>query len=218
MTGDELITEVKLIVQDASFDEDTILGYINEGLLAVASVIDLPDLEELDTIDTSTTADHVALPSGYFRSISFIDSITNEVSITKPGRNYEYLKFRRRHPVADTGYRVTDVAVRAKELFYYPIPEAEETLRLGFIKRPTDIDPGSEPDCIPEHLHRPLLCSYAAMIIFSKIEDGIEGKQLNTDRQKQNFNTALLDLATFVGPRDREPIYIADEYDVSAEV
>ena len=211
MTGSALAERVQSIIDDPSFDEDRILVFINEGLFNTAALVDIPDLAELATVDTLVDADSVSLPDSYMRDVTRVESVTNEVTVSTPGRVYEYLKFRRRHPVATEGERVTDIAVRKKQLHYYPTPTVAETLQLTFLMNPTDITLSTEPDCLPAHLHVALLASYAAKIIFEMIEDGVEGKQVNVDRQETKYQLALAALASYVGTSDSEPVFIADE-------
>ena len=214
MTGTELIARVISIVDDTSFSDAVILGYLNDGLFDVASTVKLPDLAALATVDTVTDGDSVALPAGYMRGLDLVYSVTNEVIISDPGRAYDYLKFRRRHPAASDGSSVTDIAIRGKTLYYYPTPSAAETIQLAFFENPTAVIAGTEPTCLPDHLHSRLLCSYAAWRIFLLIEDGVEGQQVNVDRQLREYQIGLAALQEYVGAPDAEPVFIADDYKV----
>ena len=46
--------EVRSIIQDDSFSNDTIDGWINESLDYAASLADLPDLKRLDSVSTGS--------------------------------------------------------------------------------------------------------------------------------------------------------------------
>lgn len=214
MIGSALVARVQKVIDDPSFDSTEILGYINEGLFDIASLIDIPDLVELGTVETATDADYVSLPDDYMRKVTRVESVTNEVNISAPDRLYEYLKFRRRHPFAESGYRATDVAIRENVLHYYPTPEAAETLQLSYLKNPTEITLSTAPTYLPSQLHAALLVSFAARIIFEFIEDGIEGPQVNTDRQEGKYQKALVSLRLYVGAPDSEPVFVADEDDL----
>ena len=212
MIGSALVARVQKVLDDPSFDSAEILGYINEGLFDIASLIDVPDLVELNTVETATDADYVSLPDDYMRTVTRVESVTNEVNISNPGRLYEYLKFRRRHPFSESGYRVTEVAVRENILHYYPTPAVAETLQLTYLKNPTEITLLTAPIYLPSQLHAALLVSFAAGIVFEFIEDGIEGPQVNVTRQKQNYQNALVALRQYVGAPDSEPVFVADDY------
>lgn len=214
MTGTDLIERVQNVIQDESFDEDKILAFINEGCFDIAALIDIPELVELGTIETDIAADNIALPDDYMRKVTRVESVTNEVSISSPSRLYEYLKFRRRHPVAKNGYQVTDVAIRNNKLHYHPTPEAAETLQLTYISSPTELTFSSSPDWLPAHLQAALLCSFAAKQIFELIEDGIEGPQVNTLKQENKYQLALVSLSSYVGNPDSEPVFVSDDYNL----
>ena len=216
MTGSELIEQVRLIIQDESFDEDLILKYLNDGLLAVASCgrnsasdsqFDLPGLEATETVATVTGADNIPLPDSYFRDVSGVFSVTNRCWITDPARKpYNFNKFKRWYPAADTGEEVADVVVRGNKLFYAPIPEAPETLQIYFIEKPEPFTFGTSPDVIPSHLQELTLCCYAAWRIFVLIEDGIEGVQVNTERQWKDYQAGLAMLRDLFGVPDNTPL------------
>jgi hypothetical protein len=193
MTGAELIEEVQHIVQDSSYDDDRILAYLNEGLAAVASRVDMPEFEALNDIDT-IGIDSVALPSDYMRDVKSVYSVTNKLQISQPGRSTEYLKFRRRNPTPDSGGGVTDVGVRANTLYYFPTPTQPETLRVTYFRHPLPFTGYTVPEGIPLHLQRRILCSYASWVIYSQIEDGIEGQKINTNDQWAQHITALSEL------------------------
>ena len=190
--------------------------YLNDGLVNIAShgmnstgeiKFDLPDLEAVETVETITTADNVALPDNYLRDVSGVFSITNGGWVTDPSRRpYNFNKFKRWYPVEETGPQVVDVVVRNKRLFYTPTPVSPETLQLLFIEKPTPITFNTSPDAVPEHLQELTLCSYAAWRVFKLIEDGIEGVQVNTDRQMTDYMAGLAALRDQFGVPDMSPI------------
>lgn len=209
MTGEELVEQVQLIIQDTSFDEDLILKYLNDGLGDVAShgpnstseiKFNLPGLEAFETVETVTDADNVPLPANYLRDVSGVFSVTNRCWITDPSRRpYNFSNFKRWYPVEESGPQVADVVVRNNRLFYTPIPVEVETLQLLFVEKPTVFTLSTSPDVIPEHLQELTLCSYAAWRIFKLIEDGVEGAQVNTDRQIADYMAGLTSLRDQIG-------------------
>ena len=211
MTGAELISEVQSIIDDSSFDEETILDLLNDGLSMAAARVDIPGLAELDTVSTSTSADNVSLPSTYMRKLEGCYSVTNERTISGPGEMYDYLKFKRKYPSATSGSRVEALAVRGESLFYYPTPTTQEELQLSYYRKPDTLTESSSPDIIPEHLQKRLLCAYAAGQIFNKIEDGIEGQKINTENNRNVSMEALAELMA-IFPTDAEAVYVSDVY------
>lgn len=63
----------------------------------------------------------------------------------------------------------------------------------------------SRPDGIPEFLHEDLLVNYAAWKIFDQIEEGTDGKKINSLNYKEMFMQAMLDLNAMCDDL-REPI------------
>jgi hypothetical protein len=215
MLKSELISRVEEVVQDPSYTQDEILGYLNEGLVDVAAVVKLPDLLTNDTVTTATDAASVSLPSDYHRGLFQVYSVTRE-HLIKEGRRLEDAKrFFSRHPGLDRIGDVFDVAVSGKKLWYQAIPDAQETLRLFYYRLPNQMTSGedTEPDGIPPSFHT-MLVSFAAMKIFNRIEDGLEPEQkINTNVQASYFQSSKNELAAFLGPEDETPDYVYDEDD-----
>lgn len=212
MDADTLIEKVQLVIQDSSFDEDVILGFLNKGLNEIAGSIDLPKLRVFDTVTTSTTDNFIAMPSNYQRKCFAVVSVSDEVRVDKPGELYQYHRFIDRHPVADTGSSVSDVAINGNTLFYDPTPDSAETLRVEYLRAPTTLVISGSPDGIPAHLHESLLVPFASKEIFNLIEDGVEGSKINTQVSEGLYRRALNDLHLFLGFMDSEPNYIADDF------
>ena len=212
MDADTLIEKIKLVVQDESFDDDTILDYINKGMREIAGLVDLPLLRTSDTVDTSTSVNYVAMPDDYQKKCFVVVDVANEVRLDWPGQLYQYHKFLVRNPVPSAGSSVSDVAIRGKTLFYDPICDSAQTLRVEYFRYPTALVYGEEPDEFPSHLHESLLVPAAARELFNLIEDGIEGQKVNTNTQNGFFRDAIAELRLFVGDTDSEPVFIADDY------
>ncbi len=213
MDADTLIERVVLVIQDTSFDEDLILGYLNKGIREIAGSIDLPELRVFDTVETSLTDNFVAMPSNYQRKCFAVVSVSDEVRVDRPGELYQYHRFIDRYPVANTGSSVSDVAVNGNTLFYDPVPDSAETLRVEYLRAPATLVSGTAvPDGIPVHLQESLLVPFASKEVFNLIEDGIEGAKVNYQANEGLYRAALGELHLFLGFMDSEPNYIADDF------
>ena len=213
MDADTLIAGVVLVVDDTSFDEDAILGFLNKGIREIAGTIDLPELRTSDSVDTSTSYNYVTMPSDYQKKCFIVASVDNEFRVDKPGELYQYHRFINRYPVSNAGSSVSDVVINGNTLFYDPIPDTSEELRVEYLRAPIALVTGSAtPDGIPAHLHESLLVSFAAKEIFNLIEDGLEGKKVNTKMNEELYRRALQELHLFLGYMDSEPVYIADDF------
>jgi hypothetical protein len=55
------------------------------------------------------------------------------------------------------------------------------------------------------------LKEYALKELYSEIEDGLEGQQVNTDRHEKKYAQAKERLVAFIGPEERDPVQFLDE-------
>ena len=210
MTLNELVQKVQTAIQDPSFSEAQITGYINRGLFEVAGAVQLPELYKFESITTDVDNPFTALPSDFMRDVVFIHSQKNGGRLTV---EVSHIKFLKLYPGLDrTGGGIARASVKGSMLFYQPVPSTPDTLTVHYHRKPDMLAEGSdEPDCLPAHLQEALLVSFAAWKIFSLIEDGIEGPKVNTDRYDRDFHLALADLKVFLGDEDGEPVFVSDD-------
>lgn len=214
----ELITEVQENVQDESFTQARITQIINRAIREIAgsSLLSapLPYLETTSTVTTSTTLPYVAMPATYQRDLTYCYSAaqTDEVIILA---SLEHL--RAMYPSMDYTGMVRHVAISASRLYYQHIPGTADTLTLHYYQFPTvlSVMTGSTadtcvPNCIPAHLHEKLIVSRTSEIIFSKIEDGIDGSKVNTSYHHKEYLEGMQDLNIWIGPKKRRPLEIND--------
>jgi len=210
-TAKALIAEVRRIVQDSSYGDSTILGFLNQAINEVAGDprVLLNDLEDQEDVTTSTTLSYVALPSDYQKNLFRCYNASKYWPVkVYASLDALYNMFTR----LDTGGAIDGVTVVGANLHYQRIPSATETLQLHFYREPTDMDALSDtPDGIPSHLQKPLLVNYAAMEIYSEIEQDIQGKKVNTAYYQVKFAEAMVKLIGFIGPVATKPIHIGEE-------
>lgn len=211
MNVTELIEKVQGTVQDSSFIEDVVLGYLNQGLLTVAGLdfVHIPELETHDEVETVADAYLVDLPDDYHKSLLQAFSVTNNRNIViYPS----YVRMTERLGRAGSGGYVRGVAVKGSQLCYNPIPSSKETISLVYYAYPTPLqDTDDEPDILPRHIGEKLLHAYACKECFDLIEDGIDGKKVNTARWEEKYNQALVELTRFLGPVYTKPVETFDE-------
>lgn len=214
----QLRAEVTRIVQDASYTDTIIDGYINDGLLDIAGQVFLPRLEASDTVDTDTSVSYVVLPTDYHRGLYRCYSTTNSTQI----RVYENLPLLlREFGQLDLAGRVVGVAVRGDELHYQYLPSTAETLSFHYSAKPIELeDDADEPTCLPDFLVRPLLVSYVCAEIYDQIEDEVDGVKLNTNNYRTRYAESLAKLVSFIGPdalnQNRELQSFGDEMNLDA--
>lgn len=193
----EVLTErVDKIVQDNDFDSDAIAVYLNRGMLEIAGGMKRPDssvltqpLPLLFTVGTvaTTTTFKASLPVTYQRDLVFaIDYLGRELSIYD-----SFVEFSKVYRLMNAVGAVNAVAVKGRDLYYQNIPAVSELIMVHFHRYPVDMVSSTDvPDGLPPSFHD-MLVSYACKEIYSIIEDGVDGKMVNTMKYEQKFQRSL---------------------------
>lgn len=179
MKLEEILLEVKNLIQDDSFTDEVLLSYINNTIKIVADEVNLPSLKGINTVNTVVSKNYVSLtgmtPGFSGRLGGFITSdITIYHTLEDLMANYS--------PDIDQAGAVEGVALEGTILWYQKIPAAPQTLTFVYYQNPTILStPSSTPPVdIPEGLHRSLFVNGTAFYIYDMIEDGVEGEKVNT--------------------------------------
>ena len=202
--------EVKLVVQDVTFTDDIVDSYINEVYFAVAASCLIPDLKGVDAVDTTLGLAYSSM-SGVSNGFSGIlsrvfNSDNRSVQIM---HNLEAL-IDLRGNLTDVG-DVEAVALEGSTLWYYPIPEVEETLTVVYYRNPQLlVDDADSPYNIPDFLHRQILVSGSAAICFSKIEGGVEGLKVVTRAWESDKLSGVMRFREWLG-KNRKHYIVSQE-------
>jgi len=201
----ELIAAVEDVIQDTEYTETVITSLINEAVLKIATgdIIagkyqlspPLPELYKSDDVLTVLSTGYLSLPADYNRNVFMVVDSDNEPVFIEES----FKKFM----IAAAGeYEggVVKCAINGSKLYYMDTPAAAATLTLHYYTAPDTLTAaGDIPSSIPIVLHRKLIVGYVCREIFNKIEDGIEGKKVNTVYYANEYAGGLLDLDTAVG-------------------
>lgn len=206
----DLIETVINTVQDPSVTPQQVKSKINAGIYDAAGTISvpLPDLEITTTVTTVANQAWVSMPSTFHRDLDFCYSATQNERITIL---HSLQELRAKYPDMTQSGSIWYVARSAGRLYYQGIPATEDTLTLQFYQYPTLLSKDSdEPDVFPKHLHERLFVNYACREFFKVIEDGIEGPKINTQYHHGEYQSAIADLETWIGPKYDEPVLVND--------
>jgi len=210
MRFSDLIDEVVDIVQDPKLGETRIKHLLNEGYehSLFATSDPLPDLEKQATVTTVLDTAFTTLPSDYLRDLNWVYDATTDCRITLLG-SLQLLKIK--YPgLAKTG-NIEHAAASLNKLYYQGIPSVKRELSINYFRKPTLLhNDRDEPDMLPSHLHRRLLVNYACKALFSRIEDGMDGKKVNTAFHDLEYKLAFSELELWIIPRASEPPTIND--------
>ena len=203
----QLNTMVANIVQDFTYDGDEITSILNQAVQEIAGgmvsafegkydiISPLPDLFSTADVTTSLSESYISMPATYQRNMQFAVNATNqELDIYN-----SMIQFTKNYPTTAGAGAVNALIQQGDNLHYRNRPAAAETLTLSFYRLPVDMAADSDtPDGIPAQLQVPLLVNFACWELFKRIENGLEGPLVNTDRYHALFLEALRALETFI--------------------
>lgn len=207
-TASRIMDEVAAIVRDPSFTGTDILALMNRGLFEIAGRVRLPGLETSAELRTAAGRADVSLPADYHRDV-FAAHVAAERRRVRIEPDLAALE--RRFPGLDRTGSVLAVAVRGRSLHYQPVPAAQATLTVRYYRTPEPLEAGADRIfCLPPHLTAELLIGYVCREIFGRIEEGLDGKKVQTTAYGERFERAMAELETFFGPRAEAPVEIPD--------
>ena len=175
MRIEEIRNEVIHIIQDSSYDPDSVTGYINQALKYCAGVVDIPDLKRVFTV--ATIADQAYIPLG-----DYIDSYGGRVRMVKYDGSeltiYSALEhLLQNYDDLETEGDIEAVALEGRNLWYQYIPETPVNLLIVCYIYPEPLSRDEPiPEWMPEHLHYEILVNGAASYIWRQIEEEDSGQ------------------------------------------
>ena len=190
---EEMRENVRLALQDASFEDEQIDAKINAGIVDASWYQLLSELESTGEFTTEPTANEVDIPAdwGFQRNLYHADA--EDKGDIKVFTQIGLLK--KRVPSIDTEVIAGDIVyltTRKGKVVYSPSPKVATVVKCGFYINPTPLAADNEsPTCIPTPLHNDILESFALWKFFAIIEDGIEGYKVNTNYYKKEYKEAL---------------------------
>ncbi len=169
MTFLELKNEVKSSIEDPSFD--TLVGpYLNDALLEVCELVDLPALKVYSTVTTVLSTAYAALPSNFSR-LTFCSYRGEPVKILMGGLETLLAQ----DPDLDDTGDVTHVAPEGTTLYYTAIPSSAIAMPVVYYREAAQMVADSDvPEAIPAYLNHDVLVARAAMKAWMKIEESME--------------------------------------------
>lgn len=175
--------EVESTVQDAQYDDAWAITKFNEVLYAIAETCYIPGLAASAPVTAAAGGNNVAMPSTYLRGLYQATTPTYPRGlIIRP--NVKELR-KEIDAVVDPVEEgcVQLVAVDSRTLHFRPTPVLAETITLFFYGYPVELEAGDEfPDYIPTFLQKEIFLNYALKEAYLKIEDGIDGSMVNTQK------------------------------------
>lgn len=192
-----LMVEVAGIIDDPGVSEAEIARALSRGLYAVAGRARLPHLAAEAWLPFGPGQGDAVLPADMQHGP--MDAFLH------PGRGRvrvlpDLAALRRAVRYGARG-RIRVAAAGAGRLYVRPVPEAAVTMEIGYSRLPQAlVAPSDKPCCLPPHLAGPLLVSFACREIFERLEEGVEGKKVQTVAYARRFEAAMAELLALCCP------------------
>ena len=192
MTAMDIADNILDVVQEPAFDEDTVVGLLNECAQVISRRFILPALDAENTVTAVNSASSVALPTDFQRNLYFCkdDTSYNEIAICNSkdqvARYYD-------PNMSNSATLIRGVAAVGPLLYYAPMPINDTVLTLRYQKVQAVITLATELDeYILPYGFQDLWKNYAIWKLFSRIEQGMEGRKVDTSYYMSLF-VGLLD-------------------------
>lgn len=209
MKAEEIIKAVSEEIHDDSFDDTTILGYINACAGQLASVYEIPGLlYTKEIVVDANSGFSVSAPGDFLRSIFHAVNLTTKEEIEVYS---EFADFVHKYPLFDEKGPITAITWFGPLFYFQGAPTKAETLRVMYYGAPKQIIKPSEPNFIPKHLHSDIFVNYCCAEAYNSIEDGVDGTKVNHNKFTSRFQLACVKLEGWIGVPTARPYYIKSE-------
>ncbi len=193
----QLKDEVIVAISDTSFN-DSLDEWINNSVEQIIDDANVPGFKEILSVDTVLGAASTVLGATCSGRILYVGTATAELAGGVVTLEHLMKMYPGMTEVGDVEY----IAVEGNTLYYQGIPSTVSTLMLLHRRKPIAmVEDSNEPEGIPSHLHLNVIVPKVAILGFDRIEDGIEGKKVNTIAQSIRYKQGLHELMCWVAKR-----------------
>lgn len=173
---------VRLIVEDDKLVDANCPALFNQGLLEVATLVNLPALDTWATLTIPAAASNAALPAGFMRELHTVRDMSRpdvEIHIVS---GLQMLTEMYGVQGVDKG-PVESCCEEAGTLYFAPQPVEDATMKVGYYREPAPLALATDmPTCLPSMFHDSVLVSFVAARLFALVEDGMSGETAMTNR------------------------------------
>ena len=214
-----LIGRVQDLIKDGSFGPSFIIEKLNDGLAEVVQATTPPDLIETDIeVEVDAFEKTAQMPDNFYGPRLFkVYNATDDLPCQVYYRFTDFAHISRRF----AGAEVRAVCLKGSRLHVAGIPAVPTTLEVTYLRQPTVLsganDDGAGITYLPFRLGEQAIVNYAAWRIYEHIEDGIDGRKVNTDKFHANFLDSLAKILDYFGmeAREKEPEQVLDLIGIS---
>lgn len=191
----EIRAEVQVVAPEPSFSDSTFNTLINEAYQEVCYRVILPSLKGYDSFSTTAGVAYgtlTGLTGGFSGILRRVVRADDDEVISIYATLEELVDL---YPEFDTAGDVEAVVLEGSTLWYQYVPATAQSLRVYYTANPTSLSgDGDSPSHLPDYLHRKLLVSGAARLVWEQIETDIEQPKVQTMFHMQNFEDGIMKL------------------------
>jgi len=193
----ELKDEVEVAIGDTSF-ADKLADWINDSIEQIIDDANVPGFKEIISVNTVLGTAYATLGATCSGRILYVGTAAAELA----GGVVTLEQMMKMYPSMSEIGDVEYIAIEGSTMYYQKVPTTVTALTLLHRRKPVAmVADDDEPEGIPSHLHLSVIVSKAAILGFDRIEDGIEGKKVNTIAQSIRYKQGLHDLMCWVAKR-----------------
>lgn len=203
-------TQMNASVTKALIDESFSSVWINAGLeaalLFLSSIFPLPYLTATANVTFATGEDSHAMPTDYHWNMIQAHNTTNDLPVIV----WPSLK----NLMDEFGYTTSqytslqNIAVEDSVLWAPFEVQSEQVIKVWYTKNVSTLDVDAACAAVPAHLHEELLVNRVVEKAYGLIEDGIDGKKVNWQFNREEFKGGLALLRAFYPQTGEHITYI----------
>lgn len=191
-----LFEDIERKIQDESYSREKIVQFLNDGLIFIANTLRPQALTRIFIPFQTVEGDApTPLPADLLfpHILSVFDDDDNPVFLTTHLTDIDHTLRGRRKAVL----------LGMDGAYLFPVEERGVLLRLTYVSRPQEIEEDDDTttalDFLPEPHGRQALVAYVCREIYNEIEDGIDGKKVNSEGYHEDFVRALSGVQDIIG-------------------
>lgn len=193
MNNSRLI-ERTLRALNSCVDREDLIEELNIGMRQVSGLVLFPELIATSIITTLPGVNSISLPVEFQRTLFACSEENRSIAILNSKKRM--LTETNGMPTSGNSGQISFVAVEGRNLLYYPAPAESTVITIGYYRKPDEIKDNTNETIIPLEFQK-IIFHYALYSLFDEIEDGIEGKKVNTIRHESKYHQYLDELKAY---------------------
>jgi len=192
-----ILTLIETGIADPSFTREVdLMPLVNEFVEETSNLLNLPGLQAREIVTVGAGDVSIEMPEAFSRELYRVynETFMRLVSIRTNVATLEGLY----DPDCSPG-AIKDVAQDSGVLWLKPSPIQDQELNLFFYRKPVPLefdDDDGKLDGIPDHLSQ-VAVDYVLMKLFTLIEDGIEGRKVNTEHYMGLYSVGMAKISAY---------------------